>query len=445
MMTELLDRSARIVDTGVFDPDFNPMNAQLHELADDVAMIDAFSHVVILRSDDGLTLFDTSHAMFESQVVRALRSWTDAPIRNLVYTHGHADHVGGAAALLADNQDRGFERPGVVAHEAVPARFDRYAETAGYNAVINARQFGGTGIGRSTGRGEGAPGHRELADAWMEGFSVPPTTTYRDRIALPLGDAQIDLIHGRGETDDHTWTWVPDRRIAITGDFVTWVFPNAGNPQKVQRFPLEWAETLRQIVAAGPELLLPAHGLPLAGAGRIATVLDDIASALEQLTHRTLDLMNTGVPLDAVLHEVRIDDDLAGRPWLMPVYDEPEFVVRNVWRYYGGWYDGNPARLKPPRDATIGTEMARLAGGTDVLVARARELAGSGDLALACHLVELAINAAPDDAEAHGARADIYQERRQRELSLMAKGIYGHAARTSTARVAEVQPESTET
>lgn len=424
-MAELLDRSARIVDTGVFDPDFNPMNGQLHELADDVAMIDAFSHVVILRSPDGLTLFDTSHAMFGPTVVEALRSWTDAPIRNLVYTHGHADHVGGAAALLADNHDRGFARPDVVAHEAVPARFHRYAETAGYNAVINARQFGGSGIGRSSGG--------DLSEAWLEGFSVPPTTTYRDRMGLALGDARIDLIHGRGETDDHTWTWVPDRRIAITGDFVTWVFPNAGNPQKVQRFPLEWAETLRAIMAAGPELLLPAHGLPLAGAARIATVLGDMATALEQLTHRTLELMNTGAPLDTVLDEVRLDRDLADRPWLKPVYDEPEFVIRNVWRLYGGWYDGNPSRLKPPRDAAIGSEMASLVGGTEVLVARARALATSGDLAMACHLVELAVHAAPDDVEANGARADIYGERRRRELSLMSKGIFGHAARTSAA------------
>jgi hypothetical protein len=37
--------------------------------------------------------------------------------------------------------------------------------------------------------------------------------------------------------------------------------------------------------------------------------------------------------------------DLLERPYLRPVYDEPEFVVRTVWRLYGGWYDGNPAHL----------------------------------------------------------------------------------------------------
>ena len=259
-------------------------------------------------------------------------------------------------------------------------------------------------------------------------------------MTLQVGDRTLELHHGRGETDDHTWTWVPDRRIAIVGDFVTWVFPNAGNPQKVQRFPLEWAQNLRRIAAAGPELLLPAHGLPLEGATRIATVLDDLATALEQLTHRTLERMNEGVALDAILAEVAVDEELAGRPWLIPVYDEPEFVIRNVWRQYGGWYDGNPSRLKPPRDAAVAAELAVLAGGADVLSPRALELAAEGDLRLACHLAELAAQAAPDDAAAHRARAEVYTERRRRELSLMAKGIYGDAARTSTARADELDP-----
>ena len=28
-------------------------------------------------------------------------------------------------------------------------------------------------------------------------------------------------------------------------------------------------------------------------------------------------------------------------------------IVRNIWRLYGGWYDGNPARLKPAPDEAL--------------------------------------------------------------------------------------------
>jgi hypothetical protein len=41
------------------------------------------------------------------------------------------------------------------------------------------------------------------------------------------------------------------------------------------------------------------------------------------------------------------------------------------------------------------------------------------------------VGAAPDDTGAHGVRADVYAARRQEESSLMAKGVFGAAARDS--------------
>jgi alkyl sulfatase BDS1-like metallo-beta-lactamase superfamily hydrolase len=130
---------------------------------------------------------------------------------------------------------------------------------------------------------------------------------------------------------------------------------------------------------------------------------------------------------------VKLPPALLERPYLRPVYDEPEFVVHNIWRLYGGWYDGNPANLKPAPEAALAAEIAALAGGTAPLVARARELADAKQLRLACHLVELAARAEPESREAHAVRAEIYSQRRHEELSLMAKGVYAAAARESAA------------
>ena len=88
--------------------------------------------------------------------------------------------------------------------------------------------------------------------------------------------------------------------------------------------------------------------------------------------------MNEGARLDDIVATVKAPDHLLEKPYLRPVYDEPEFVVRNLWRLYGGWYDGNPARLKPPTDAAIAAEMASLAGGAASWPSAAAELADAG-------------------------------------------------------------------
>jgi alkyl sulfatase BDS1-like metallo-beta-lactamase superfamily hydrolase len=134
--------------------------------------------------------------------------------------------------------------------------------------------------------------------------------------------------------------------------------------------------------------------------------------------------MNEGARLDDVLHAVVAPPELMAKPYLRPIYDEPEFVVRNTWRLYGGWYDGNPARLHPPADAALAGEVAALAGGAASLAARAIEVADGGDLRLAGQLAEWAAQADPADTGVHEARAEINRRRRHEATSLMAKGIY---------------------
>jgi alkyl sulfatase BDS1-like metallo-beta-lactamase superfamily hydrolase len=421
-MTDLLAASAEMIDAREITGPTNPVTNEVHALGDDVAMITSFSHVVVFRTPDGLVLFDTSGPFTGTAVVEALRTWSDEPVHTVVYTHGHVDHVGGSGPLLADGRARGHRDPRVVGHEAVPVRMARYELTNGWNLAINNRQFGGINPAPGLGLARGT--------RYLPADVARCTDTYADRTSFDVGGLRVELRHSRGETDDHTWAWLPDRRAICTGDFITWVFPNAGNPQKVQRYPGEWARALRDMAALEPELLLPAHGLPVAGVERIGGLLDTIATALEQLVADVLALMEAGATLDEIVHTVRVDETVLALPYLRPVYDEPEFVVRNVWRQYGGWWDGNPARLKPAPDAVLAAELADLAGGVARLVARAQAI-GDDDLRLACHLVELAVQAAPEDRDAHAARAELYGRRRKAESSLMTKGIFAAAARDS--------------
>ena len=413
---ELLGRAARYIDEGLYEgrAAVSPIDGRLAVLDDGVALIAAFSHVLAFEGQDGLTLVDTSSATMARTVQSSLREWSDAPIETMVYTHGHVDHVGGAGLFQNEAQDAGRPPARVVAHQGVVDRFHRYDMTNGYNARINARQFGNR---RQLG----------MAEGWPRDW-VWPDTTFGDRMSLHIAGHAAELRHAKGETDDHAWVWIPDRKIICGGDFLTWVFPNAGNPQKVQRYPLEWAEALRDMAAVGPALFLPAHGLPIAGEERIASVLDDMASALETLVHQTLELMNNGATLDEVVRTVTLPVGLAERPFLRATYDEPEFVVRNIWRMYGGWWDGDPSHLKPAPAGELAAELAAMAGGADRLAARAIELAHEGRHRLASHLAELAAQADPDDAAVHAQRAEVYRSRREGELSLMARGIFGEAA-----------------
>jgi len=416
-VTDLLELSDRILAGEAAIEDHHPFSPtnELVEAGDDTAFVASFANVSALRTDDGLVLVDTGSPFSAATVHQVVRDWDRSRLHTAIYTHGHIDHVFGTEPFEEDATDAGDPPVRVVGHIDIEARFDRYVTCAGYNAVINQRQFQ-------------APGLR-----WPTTYRRPDTT-YRDRLDLTVGGLDLELHHARGETDDATWVWVPERKVVCTGDLIIWCTPNAGNPQKVQRYAGDWAIALREMAALGPEVLLPGHGLPVRGAARVQAVLLDTAAVLETLHQGTLDLMNEGARLDDIVQQVRVPDDLLAKPYLRPIYDDPEFVVRGVWRLYGGWYDGNPARLKPASDAALAAEVAALTGGASRLADRALELAGAGsddDLRLAGHLAEMAAQAEPGDAGINRARAEVFGARARAEQSLMAKGVFTWAASES--------------
>ena len=399
---------------GHVDPrDLWKPTGEAEEITPGLVFLHAFANVSVLRTGDGLVLVDTSNYRAREKTFAAVRAIDPARVHSAIYTHGHADHACGMPPFIQEARDKSWARPRIVGHRAVAARFDRYKATLDWNAQINARQF-------------------SIPATWPREYEYPDLV-YDDALAVSVGDVRLELVHGRGETDDHTWIWWPAQRVLFTGDLFIWVSPNAGNPQKVQRYAAEWAAALRAMAARAPEILVPGHGVPIFGAARVRQALEETAEWLESLVEQTVARMNAGATLDQILHEVRPPARLAGRPYLHAVYDDPEYVVRNIWRLYGGWWDGIPSNLQPAPHASIAREVAALAGGAEALVARARQLAADGDLRLAAHLIDWAA-AASDDRAVHAARAELYERRAGEANALMTRGIFSATARDAAER-----------
>ena len=384
----------------------------LEVLDEGAAFMSAFSNALILKTEEGLVFIDTSSFFHAQAMYDAVRTWTDTPVHSGIYTHGHVDHVFGLQHFHAEAEEKGQPAVRIIAHNSCPARFDRYRLTNGYNGHINARQFGFP------------------RPIFPKDYRYPDETMGDER-KLEVGGVAIELYHDRGETDDAIWAWLPERKAIYTGDLFIWAAPNCGNPQKAQRYPREWAAALRKMAQLAPEALYPGHGPPIVGAERVTRALSESAQLLETICEQTLSMMNDGATLNDILHSVKLPEELLERPYLRPIYDDPLFIVRTLWRLYGGWYDGNPAHLKPSRDVDLATALAVAAGGARRLAERAEECCSDGELSLACELAEFAWLAEPDDDKTRSVRASVYTARAKAETSLMAKGIYNAAARES--------------
>src|SRR5699024_2586149 len=244
-------------------------------------------------TDEGVVLVDSGLAQLAPALAEQLREKTSAPIHTAIFTQGHVDHAFGLKHFLVEGQ----AQPRVIGHRDMPVRFARYRKTKGHNQAINARQFGGT---------------VEASDTDKESYDtfgtpdIPPDTLYDERLDVVVGGLTFEIHHCRGETDDHSWIFCPERGVLCPGDLFIYSAPNAGNPQKVQRYPWDWAAGLRAMAAKEPTSLCPGHGGPVVNdPAKIQRMLLETADFLDTVVSRTLAVMEDGSPpANDVVHRV---------------------------------------------------------------------------------------------------------------------------------------------
>ena len=386
----------------------DPANADIREIfkgganevRPDVLMHTAFVNTYAVSLGDMLLLVDPGLQRLGPTVYEAVHAWSDKPLAAALYTHGHFDHAFGLGSWL----DAG-ETPDIIAQERCVDRFKRYQLTDGFNARINQRQF-------------------SLPKPTFPTRFDWPTTLVRDNLTKEIGGFEVRFQAAMGETDDALYAWLPKQRYLFTGDLVVWSSPNCGNPQKVQRYPLEWADALEEMASLGAEWLFPGHGIVVRGEDAIRNMLTDTSAWLRSIIDQVVERMNAGQTPEQIFHEVDPDPELSKRAYLRVIYDHPKFIVRNLLRLWGGWWNGNAADLLPSSWEEQGREIALLAGGIDALVARGRKTLEEGNTQMACHVAEWATQGHPEDTPAQELKRDAYRERLTTARETMTRGIY---------------------
>jgi alkyl sulfatase BDS1-like metallo-beta-lactamase superfamily hydrolase len=179
------------------------------------------------------------------------------------------------------------------------------------------------------------------------------------------------------------------------------------------------------------ELFLPGHGFPIIGKTRIKLALETTSSFLRTIEDQTLKLMNQGKSLNQVLHEVEIPENLMNHAWLTPIYDDPQFLIRMIWRRYGGWWDGEYDRLLPSPRKAEAIAWVELSGGIENIISKALEQSNQENYAVAAHLIETAFHADHNNEKTHKARSEIYRKFSLKQSSSMGRNILNHASLAS--------------
>lgn len=389
-----------------------------------VAIGYGLANSIMLEGNDGIIIVDTMETVDEGErVLAAFREITDKPIKALIYTHNHADHVFGARAFAAPG-----EVP-VYAHESTGYYINRVVnQIRPIITTRSMRMFGhhlpdgeriNDGIGPFLGVNE---------DSSL--FALPPDHTVGERREVTIAGLRLELVHAPGETNDQLFVWLPEKKVVLSGDNIYQAFPNLytirGTPYRDVR---RWADSLDKIRALGAEYLVPSHTRPLTGADTIRDTLTAYRDGIQFVHDQTLRYMNQGLTPDQIVERVHLPPHLAEHPWLQPFYGNVAWSVRSVFDGYLGWFDGNPSTLQPLPESERAGHMAELAGGEEALLERAREALDGGQAQWALTLTDHLRVLRPDDQAVADLRAGALRRLAETESNPNARNYYFTAAR----------------
>ncbi len=389
----------------------------LFEVRDGIWQVRGYdlSNMTVIRGKTGWIIVDPLTTVEAAAAAMALvnSKLGIRPVTAILYTHSHADHFGGAAALVSA-ADAAAGKVAIVAPEhfmenavsenviAGPAMQRRAVYMFG--ALLPTGPAGHVSSGLGPLRAGGtisliapndsikATGETRVIDGVRFEFQVTPNTE---------APAEMNFF-------------LPDLKALCMAENANGAMHNLLTPRgALVRDARGWSAYLleaRRRYADKSDVVFTSHFWPRWGSAEIGRYLLLHAQAYAFVHNESVRLMNNGLNAVEIGEAIQLPPPLANAWFNRPNYGSLKFNARAVYQRYLGAFDGDPVNLDPlPRNDVAKRYVAAM-GGPAKVAKLAAAAAKQGDDRWAATLYGHLVRADPTDAAARNALADVYDQ-----------------------------------
>jgi alkyl sulfatase BDS1-like metallo-beta-lactamase superfamily hydrolase len=390
------------------------------KISDSVYMATVTGNVYLVTTPAGNVVIDTATANDAPEARKLLRAASQGPVKYIILTHGHADHIGGISL---------WKEPGtqIIAQRNYVEFVNYVTRLEGFFAPRNAAAFGGT---------------PKQVGAWPGNFGakIEPTIFFDDKYSFTLGGVEFDLFSTPGETPDHLTVWLPAQKIAFIGDN----YKGAGLPEPMSfpnlyairgtkpRWALDWISSIDRVLALKPEIVLSGHGDPINGNAEITRLLTRYRNAIQYVHDEVVKGMNSGKDVFTLMQEIKLPASFD----LTQSFGKVSWSVRGIYDGYAGWFDLNPSTMYELPPSSVYPDLVKLAGGPDAVVRLALEKVEAGKPVEALHLTDVVLAGDQSNSAALSARLKALEYLRDRCENYVEAGYLEYGIRTAKEKLA---------
>jgi glyoxylase-like metal-dependent hydrolase (beta-lactamase superfamily II) len=285
---------------------------------------------VIVNQNDVVVVDTQLRPSWAAEVISDIRKITDKPVRYVINTHWHRDHVQGNQVYLETFGpgvriiQHEFTREDQIKNQPIELKIRAPEEISRLEELIRADKD-------EKGNPLDAVGLSQLAEllaARKAYFSevpniavTPGTLTFAKRMVLYDGGREIDLCYfGFAHTRGDTIVYLPAEKVVITGDV-----SQVGVPDTRTSYPVEWLGVLQSLDSLDWTINIPGHGKVQNGKEAInsfMSYLNDLVSGVKTAVARNLTEDQTVESVDLKRYATRPDYGAKNETAVRRTYEE---------------------------------------------------------------------------------------------------------------------------
>ena len=365
-------------------------NEKLVQVNDHLWVSKDISDSILITTEAGNVVVNAGMPGNGAQHRQRFRGINELPIEYLIVTQCHGDHFGGAVALC----DAGTR---IITHQ-------RYQECREYWRILHdfyarrSNKLWGSMI-------------KNQAERKAIIQEITADITFEEQHSFTLGGRQFDLYAAPGgESEDGVVVWLPQDRTLITGNLFGPVFANMPNLYTLRgdkiRSAQRFIKSLDFVSGLQPAVLVTGHEV-FTGEEEIQRALAKVREAVLFVFNYTIDGMNAGVDVQTLMNDIVVPEHLR----IGQSHGKFSWCVRAIWEEYAGWfhYDATTSLYAVPA-SSVAADLVELAGGADVLAARAENYVAKQQPLQALHLLNTALTVEPANPRALQAKVAAHEQ-----------------------------------
>ena len=413
------------------DPKVYKVNEQIY-----VAVGYGLGNSIMLVGDDGIVIIDTTESLSIARLIaEEFRKITNKPVKAIIYSHNHADHVMGTEAFLEHTENKSRDKVQIWAHHTfLDIFFQSTARIGKAHAVRAYHQFGVYLGDKQISAGLGSRLQVLSNDPFV---LTPPNKLMRGgKERVKIAGMELELIHVPGETDDTICVhWKKHDALLGTDNFYK-AFPNLYAIRGTSfRSLKQWYESLDKMRALKPRFLVMSHHEPLEGKEFISEQMATYRDAVQLVHDQTVRFINLGMHPDEIASRIKLPERVRKNPWLQEIYGTVKWSSKGLYSGYMGWFSGDINELDPLLPKEKATRIVTLGGGIDQTLDEASKALEQGDTKWALYLSDAAQKHSPDNARAKEMKAKALIDMSEMQTSFNGYNYYQTAALVTMGKV----------